>query len=97
MTASSSAKPAVGFIGLGVMGRPMAGHLLDAGYPLTVWGRRPASTEPLAEMGAAVAATPATPASGAKPAATAKVKHEKKKAAKAEAAQPAASSTPAKN
>ena len=59
MTASSSAKPAVGFIGLGVMGRPMAGHLLDAGYPLTVWGRRPASTEPLAEMGAAVAATPA--------------------------------------
>ncbi len=59
MTASSSAKPAVGFIGLGVMGRPMAGHLLDAGYSLTVWGRRPASTEPLAEMGAAVAATPA--------------------------------------
>ena len=32
---------------------PMAVHLLDAGYSLTVWGRRPASTEPLAEMGAA--------------------------------------------
>lgn len=28
--------PAVGFIGLGIMGRPMAGHLLNAGYPLTV-------------------------------------------------------------
>ncbi len=25
----------IGFIGLGIMGRPMAGHLLDAGHELT--------------------------------------------------------------
>lgn len=32
-------KPAVTFIGLGVMGFPMAGHLADAGYPVTVFNR----------------------------------------------------------
>lgn len=30
----------VGFIGLGVMGRPMAGHLAGAGHALHVWARR---------------------------------------------------------
>lgn len=30
-------RPAVGFVGLGVMGNPMAGHLADAGYPVTVF------------------------------------------------------------
>lgn len=49
----------VGFIGLGVMGRPMAEHLLQAGHELAVWGRRPESTAPLAAKGAAVCATPA--------------------------------------
>ncbi len=35
----------VGFVGLGVMGTPMAGHILRAGYPLTVHNRsRPAVT-----------------------------------------------------
>jgi len=29
----------IGFIGLGIMGRPMARNLLKAGYPLTVWNR----------------------------------------------------------
>ena len=29
----------VGFIGLGVMGRPMAGHLLDAGHELSLFSR----------------------------------------------------------
>lgn len=38
----------VGFIGLGVMGRPMAGHLQAAGHELHVWARRPASAEGLA-------------------------------------------------
>jgi 3-hydroxyisobutyrate dehydrogenase-like beta-hydroxyacid dehydrogenase len=28
-------KPRVGFIGIGIMGAPMAGHLAKAGYPLT--------------------------------------------------------------
>lgn len=49
----------VGFIGLGVMGRPMAGHLLAAGHELAVWARRPESAAPLAEQGARVCATPA--------------------------------------
>jgi 3-hydroxyisobutyrate dehydrogenase-like beta-hydroxyacid dehydrogenase len=47
----------VGLVGLGRMGRPMAGRLLDAGLPLTVWARRPESTAPLAARGAAVAAS----------------------------------------
>ena len=47
----------VGFIGLGVMGRPMALHLQAAGYALHVWARRPQSTEGLP---ARVHATPAT-------------------------------------
>ena len=29
-------KPRIGFIGIGVMGAPMAGHIATAGYPLTV-------------------------------------------------------------
>lgn len=31
----------IGFIGLGLMGRPMAGHLLRAGHELHLWARRP--------------------------------------------------------
>jgi 2-hydroxy-3-oxopropionate reductase len=46
----------VGFIGLGVMGRPMALHLQRAGHELFVWARRQASTEGLP---ATVCATPA--------------------------------------
>jgi 2-hydroxy-3-oxopropionate reductase len=49
----------VGFVGLGVMGRPMALHLMDAGHELAVWARRPESAAPLAEKGAALCATPA--------------------------------------
>lgn len=49
----------VGFIGLGAMGRPMAGHLLRAGHDLAVWARRPVSAAPLAALGAEVCATPA--------------------------------------
>ena len=46
----------VGFIGLGVMGRPMARHLQAAGHELHVWSRRPGSTDGLDAM---VHATPA--------------------------------------
>ncbi|MDD3483295.1 NAD(P)-dependent oxidoreductase [Azovibrio restrictus] len=49
----------IGFIGLGIMGRPMALNLLKGGHELTVWGRRPESVRPLAEAGALVAASPA--------------------------------------
>jgi 2-hydroxy-3-oxopropionate reductase len=48
----------VGFIGLGLMGRPMGLNLLKAGFPLTVWNRTRARTEALAAAGATVAASP---------------------------------------
>ena len=54
----------VGFIGLGVMGRPMALNLLRGGHEVTVYARRAASIEPLVERGAASAATPAGLAAG---------------------------------
>ena len=45
----------VGFIGLGVMGQPMALNLVKAGTPLLVWNRSPWKCGILAEAGAAVA------------------------------------------
>lgn len=45
----------VGFIGLGRMGAPMAGHLLAAGHEVTVFGRDRAVTAALAADGATVA------------------------------------------
>lgn len=48
-------KPSVGWIGLGLMGWPMAANLLNAGYPLTVWNRTPARAEELLEQGAKLA------------------------------------------
>ncbi|MET7594395.1 NAD(P)-dependent oxidoreductase [Streptomyces sp. NPDC005481] len=49
----------VGFLGLGVMGQPMAINLARAGTPLIVWNRTAARAEPLRAAGADVAATPA--------------------------------------
>jgi len=49
----------VGFIGLGVMGRHMAGHLLRGGHTLHVYARRRESAEPLVKEGAKFHATPA--------------------------------------
>ncbi|MFF4959764.1 NAD(P)-dependent oxidoreductase [Streptomyces sp. NPDC001222] len=49
----------IGFIGLGVMGQPMALRLARSGTPLVVWNRTPARTEPLRAAGAEVAADPA--------------------------------------
>jgi 3-hydroxyisobutyrate dehydrogenase len=48
----------IGWIGLGVMGAPMCGHLLDAGFALTVHTRSPSKAAPLRERGAAWADTP---------------------------------------
>ncbi|MFJ9814854.1 NAD(P)-dependent oxidoreductase [Streptomyces sp. NPDC101151] len=45
----------VGFIGLGVMGRPMALRLAASGTPLVVWNRTPERAEPLRAAGAQVA------------------------------------------
>lgn len=47
----------IGFIGLGIMGRPMALNLLKAGYGLTVHARREECMQPLAEAGAKTART----------------------------------------
>lgn len=49
----------VGFIGLGSQGGPMARRIVDEGFPLTVWARRAAATEPFADSATTVAATPA--------------------------------------
>ncbi len=49
----------MGFLGLGVMGQPMALNLARAGTPLIVWNRTAARCEPLRAAGAAGAATPA--------------------------------------
>jgi 3-hydroxyisobutyrate dehydrogenase len=48
----------IGWIGTGVMGRSMAGHLLAAGFPLTVTTRTRAKAEPLLAAGARWAETP---------------------------------------
>jgi 3-hydroxyisobutyrate dehydrogenase len=52
-------KISVGFIGLGIMGHPMAGHILRAGFPLTVFNRTRSKTTGLAAAGAVVAESPA--------------------------------------
>lgn len=49
----------VGFIGLGIMGRPMALNLLQGGHEVTVWARRAESMQPLFYAGAKAAASPA--------------------------------------
>ena len=48
----------IGFIGLGVMGAPMARNLLDAGHSLVVHNRSPQPAEALAEAGADTASGP---------------------------------------
>ncbi|MCA3217642.1 MAG: NAD(P)-dependent oxidoreductase [Burkholderiales bacterium] len=55
----------VAFIGLGNMGRPMAGHLIAAGYTLRVHARRAAAMQALADLGATPCAAPAEAARGA--------------------------------
>ncbi|PST19832.1 2-hydroxy-3-oxopropionate reductase [Rhizobium sp. JAB6] len=47
----------IGFVGLGVMGQPMALNLAKAGTRLVVWNRSPTAADPLRQAGAAVAAS----------------------------------------
>jgi 2-hydroxy-3-oxopropionate reductase len=49
----------VGFIGLGLMGRPMAMNLIKAGYPLVVYSRSRAPVDALVGAGARRGASPA--------------------------------------
>jgi 3-hydroxyisobutyrate dehydrogenase len=55
---TSSSTPRIGFIGLGIMGQSMAGHLLAAGHPLTVFNRSRAKAAGLLDRGAQWADTP---------------------------------------
>ncbi|MEX0331534.1 MAG: NAD(P)-dependent oxidoreductase [Puniceicoccaceae bacterium] len=58
-------KPVVGFIGTGVMGRSMAGHIIQAGYPLLVHTRTRSKAEELIDQGALWHDSPATLAAAA--------------------------------
>jgi 3-hydroxyisobutyrate dehydrogenase len=53
----------VGFIGLGSQGAPMARRIVDGGYDLTLWARRPAALEHFADTAAKTAQSPAELAS----------------------------------
>jgi 3-hydroxyisobutyrate dehydrogenase-like beta-hydroxyacid dehydrogenase len=55
----------LGFIGLGLMGRPMSLRLLAAGYALTVWNRSRDKLAPLTARGARAAESPAAVARAA--------------------------------
>ena len=56
----------VAFLGLGVMGYPMAGHLVKAGHEVTVYNRTAAKAEAwVAQHGGTMAITPALAAKGA--------------------------------
>ncbi len=48
----------IGFVGLGIMGNPMAVNLLKAGYDLMIYNRTRAKCEPLRKRGAAIADNP---------------------------------------
>jgi 3-hydroxyisobutyrate dehydrogenase len=52
-------KPRIGFIGLGIMGRPMSANLLKAGYALTVWNRSLPGIEEVVGHGAQAGQSPA--------------------------------------
>ena len=49
----------LGFVGLGIMGRPMALNLMKGGHALAVYARRAESMEPLVDAGAVTCASPA--------------------------------------
>ncbi len=53
----------IGFIGLGIMGKPMSKNLIKAGYELVVYNRSRSSVEELASLGAQAADSPADVAS----------------------------------
>src|ERR1700733_4356406 len=55
----------IALLGLGLMGSGMAGRLLDAGYPLTIWNRTPDKAQPFTNRGARLAKSPREAAAGA--------------------------------
>ncbi len=55
----------IAYLGMGIMGRGMAGRLIDAGHDVTVWNRTSERCAPLVAAGASQADTPAEAAQGA--------------------------------
>src|SRR6202035_4063393 len=55
----------LGYLGLGMMGIPMARRLLDAGYEVAVWNRSVSKAKALVEAGAKLAANPRSVAESA--------------------------------
>ncbi|MGB0715437.1 MAG: NAD(P)-dependent oxidoreductase [Phycisphaerae bacterium] len=55
----------IGWIGTGIMGLPMAGHLLKAGYKIQAFNRTASRADPLITEGAVRCGTPAEAADGA--------------------------------
>jgi 2-hydroxy-3-oxopropionate reductase len=49
----------IGIIGLGIMGKPMALNLLKAGYPVSIYARRPEIAKPIIKAGAKAFSSPA--------------------------------------
>jgi 3-hydroxyisobutyrate dehydrogenase len=62
---SARRRTKVGFIGLGLMGAPMAANLVRAGFTVQVWNRTPEKCQPLVAEGAIQAPSPAAAARGA--------------------------------
>lgn len=58
MSAAENSFPNIAFLGVGLMGKPMARRLLQAGFTVTVWNRTRAKAESLAPLGATIADTP---------------------------------------
>lgn len=56
--------PKISFLGIGLMGKPMARRLLQAGYSLTVWNRTRSKAEELLPLGTQVMDTPAEAVQG---------------------------------
>lgn len=59
VTENGSPRLKIGFVGLGIMGAPMAKNLIKAGHNLVVWNRSPAKCDDLVNMGAIRAKSPA--------------------------------------
>lgn len=51
----SVSKPVIAFLGIGLMGKPMASRLLQAGYQVTAWNRTRSKADELTPLGARVA------------------------------------------
>jgi 3-hydroxyisobutyrate dehydrogenase len=54
----SPAETRLGWIGTGVMGRSMCGHLIQAGFRMSVYNRSPEKCKPLVDMGASIQNSP---------------------------------------